>query len=261
MAGLPPLPKIDGDIFLDIFTHDSLKEEDELTQMNDDYGNTARLREIGDHVLDLAVTFHYYSSRQGGILTAEDIVTRRREALSDDKITHWMDAYELKGKIKAVPAERQAARSSPQLNDFFKKYVGAIYISQGMAVVQTWISRLLDPDVEPALPPKSQGTPQPSQQVMANAQPPPPAGLPPPIPTSAPPAGITLSLMNQTAMQRGYIVNYDPSQTGPSHTPTWTVRCLLNGTEYGSGTGKSQKQAKELAAQEAWERLGWGRGN
>ncbi|KAL1699512.1 hypothetical protein EV121DRAFT_296094 [Schizophyllum commune] len=278
MAGLPPLPKIEGDleILMDVFTHDSLKEDDELTHMNDDYGNTARLREIGDRVLDLAVTFHYYSDRQDGVLDAKEIVERRREALSNDKINHWMDAYELKGKIKAAPSERQAARSSPQLNDFFKKYVGAIYIRQGMGVIQTWISRLLNPDAEPVLPPESRGTPQPQRQDSllqdrSMASPPPPPGAPPPMPTGAPPGsphpthtggnGITLSLMNQTAMQKGFAVNYEASQTGPPHAPTWSVRCLLNGTVYGTGTGLSQKKAKELAAQEAWERVGWGHSN
>ena len=68
------------------------------------------------------------------------------------------------------------------------------------------------------------------------ASPPPPPGAPPPMPTGAPPGsphpmhpggnGITLSLMNQTAMQKGFAVNYEASQTGPPHAPTWSVRCL-----------------------------------
>ncbi|TRM66039.1 hypothetical protein BD626DRAFT_486582 [Schizophyllum amplum] len=280
MAGLPPLPKIEGDLdcLLDVFTHDSLRDEGEMGQMNNDYGNTARLREVGERVLELAVTFHYYNDSQDGMLTAEEIVMRRQEALSNDKINHWMDAYELKAKIKAAPSERAAARSSPELNNFFKKYVGAIYVRQGMDVVQTWISRLLNPDIEPILAPGRHTSPpqqqhqhyQQQQDVTMAPPPPPPTTAPPPMPAGAPPGtpapmipggnGVTLSLMNQTAMQKGFAVNYDASQTGPPHAPTWSVRCILNGNEYGTGTGTSQKKAKELAAKEAFERLGWARG-
>jgi len=32
----------------------------------------------------------------------------------------------------------------------------------------------------------------------------------------------------------------------------------MNGQEYGSGSGKSQKQAKEEAARMAWAAMAWG---
>ncbi|XP_041260310.1 interferon-induced, double-stranded RNA-activated protein kinase isoform X2 [Onychostruthus taczanowskii] len=43
--------------------------------------------------------------------------------------------------------------------------------------------------------------------------------------------------------------------TGPSHDPEFTVVVKINGKEYGRGTGKSKKEAKAVAAKEAWEMI------
>jgi hypothetical protein len=60
MATLPPLPRILGDVdlLLDVYTHKSLIFGG--APMNEEYGDTDRLAELGARVLDLAVTFHFY---------------------------------------------------------------------------------------------------------------------------------------------------------------------------------------------------------
>jgi hypothetical protein len=58
MAELPPLPTIVGeDLLLDIYTHKSLIPSG--APMNEEYGDTDRLADLGARVLDLAVTFHF----------------------------------------------------------------------------------------------------------------------------------------------------------------------------------------------------------
>ena len=72
MAGaLPPLPKIEGDVdlFLDVFTHNSLRMES--APMNEEYGNTDRLAELGASTLKLAVATHFF--RQKPLLSADEI--------------------------------------------------------------------------------------------------------------------------------------------------------------------------------------------
>lgn len=56
-------PKIEGDVdlVLDVYTHRSLRFEG--APMNDEYGDTDRLAELGAQVLDLAVTYHVYSKK------------------------------------------------------------------------------------------------------------------------------------------------------------------------------------------------------
>lgn len=72
MAQLPQLPKIEGDveILLDIYTHRSLRSSRD--EMNAEYGDTDRLAELGEHILDLAVTFQLYSKKP--LLHATSIV-------------------------------------------------------------------------------------------------------------------------------------------------------------------------------------------
>ncbi|NXO89699.1 E2AK2 kinase, partial [Certhia brachydactyla] len=51
-------------------------------------------------------------------------------------------------------------------------------------------------------------------------------------------------------------VVYDPiSMTGPPHDPEFKIVAKINGEEYGTGTGKSKKEAKAVAAKETWEMI------
>ncbi|XP_027537409.1 interferon-induced, double-stranded RNA-activated protein kinase [Neopelma chrysocephalum] len=49
---------------------------------------------------------------------------------------------------------------------------------------------------------------------------------------------------------------YDTAgMTGPSHDPEFTIVVKLNDVEYGTGTGKSKKEAKRIAAKKTWEMI------
>ena len=63
MSELPPLPRIDGDVdlMLDVYTHSSLRFGG--APMNDDYGDTERLAELGAKVLELTVTNQLFRQR------------------------------------------------------------------------------------------------------------------------------------------------------------------------------------------------------
>ncbi|KAF5384773.1 hypothetical protein D9615_001262 [Tricholomella constricta] len=263
MSPLPPLPKIEGDVdlVLDVYTHHSLRFEN--APMNDDYGDTERLAELGAHILDLAVTFHYYSKKP--MLTASQIAEHRAQALSPDKLKSWLDAYGLRNKLRFAPGAKDAIGTPEEIRRFFHTYVGALHIRNGMPTIQEWISRLIDPDAEPnALQIPAPGSDMPLGQQTWSPPPLQPPSSPPPLPPfTTPSAGsgvsnlVSLALVNQTAVQRGIAVTYSAEQTGLSHLPTWTVRCYMNGVEQGIGQGKSQKVAKEEAARQAWGRMGW----
>ena len=66
MANTNPLPAIpeiggDSDLILDVFTHSSLLPPGRA--MNEQYGDTERLAELGAMALDLVVTNHFYLLR------------------------------------------------------------------------------------------------------------------------------------------------------------------------------------------------------
>ncbi|KAF9015662.1 ribonuclease III domain-containing protein [Cyathus striatus] len=257
MTILPPLPRIEGntDLLLDVFTHKSLRFDG--APLNDDYGDTERLAEMGAKVVELAVTFHFYSIKPH--LTADIIARRKQDILSAETLNSWLEAYGLKAKLRCAPGHE--LDKPEEIHRFFNTYVGALYITSGLPSIQSWLSRLIDPEVDVSMPdlPPSYGS----------SAPPPPGPAPPvPSPPLSNPSSssgvdglalpmITLALVNQTAAQKGFIISYPASQTGPPHQPVWTVKCCLNGQERGSGTGKSQKAAREEAAKQAWVAMGW----
>lgn len=54
MASLPHLPALEGEVLLDVYTHNSLNHEE--TVFNENYGDNTRFQELGESVLTLAVT-------------------------------------------------------------------------------------------------------------------------------------------------------------------------------------------------------------
>ncbi|KAK0198835.1 hypothetical protein F5146DRAFT_1021182 [Armillaria mellea] len=257
---LPPLPMISGDynIMLDVYTHSTARPTGGV--MDPEYGNTERLAELGKRMLDLAATHHYFHVKPH--MSAGDIGDRRHEALSDEAIVRWIDGYQLKNKIRAYP--HTVLDDPNELRVFFHTFIGALYIRNGMREVQDWISHLIDPNQEPATMPSP-----PQQQQHTHSPPTQPSQLPPPMPfnSSIPPpmnqtptisSLITLQLVNQTAAQRGMTVTYSADSQGPPHAPIWTVQCLINGQAVGAGQARSQKLAREEAARQAWNAMGWG---
>ncbi|KAK0208743.1 hypothetical protein DFS33DRAFT_1305385 [Desarmillaria ectypa] len=267
-SNLPPLPKINGDynIMLDVYTHNTARPH--AGAMDEEYGNTERLEELGKRMLNLAVTCHFFSVKPH--LSAEDIRARRDDVLTDEAIARWIEGYDLKKKIRAFPHE--VLNDPNELRFFLHTFIGALYIRNGMAEVQEWISRLIDPNHEPVTihsppPPQTQGIPaQPPQYPPPPPPPPPPSDMPfnpaSPPPMAQTPQGInsliTLQLVNQTAAQKGCIVTYSAESHGLPHAPIWTAQCYINGQAMGSGQGRSQKLAKEEAARQMWNAMGWG---
>jgi len=274
MSELPPLPKIEGDVdlMLDVYTHSSLRFGG--APMNEDYGDTERLAELGAKVLELTVTNQLYSQRP--LLTGKDIQEKRIELVSNENLESWLKLYGLKEKLRVAPTEVHLLDNPEEMRKYFNSYIGALYIRNGLPTIQEWISRLIDPSVAPAqsttfsaVPSYSPYVQQNYSQQLGGYSPLPPTGLPPPLPNSPPhspsvamPSSsmslVTLALVNQTAAQKGFTVTYPAEQVGPPHQPTWTVKCFLNGQERGRGVGKSQKVAKEEAAKQAWAAMRWG---
>ena len=50
-------------------------------------------------------------------------------------------------------------------------------------------------------------------------------------------------------------INYAVDGSGPDHARTFEAVLRIGGTDYGSGTGNSKKEAEQEAAADAWRRL------
>lgn len=88
MSSLPPIPDIGGDVdlVLDVYTHASVRRPS-ITQMNEEYGDTDRLAELGANALDLVVTNHFYRVRP--FLSGREIQVRARVSPSSSFFLFW----------------------------------------------------------------------------------------------------------------------------------------------------------------------------
>ncbi|KIK97564.1 hypothetical protein PAXRUDRAFT_31732 [Paxillus rubicundulus Ve08.2h10] len=263
MNNIPALPSIEGDLILDVLTrqpHRNMMSPPD----NSEHGGSERLAGLGESVLDMVVVYTLFQKKPP--LSAAELSDQHHELLDDQHITQWLSMYSLKARVRGLqnPAILDRPDESRLL---FNSYVGAVYVQKGLPVVVDWISRLVCPDSEALVAPGSNAT---NLNVTAASSPPPyssssvaatPASAPPP-PMPAAQAGLAsvnaLSLFNQTCSQRGLVINWDSESEGPPHQPRWAVKCLVNGTLRGSGTGRNQKVAKEEAARQAFHSMGWG---
>ncbi|KZT30884.1 hypothetical protein NEOLEDRAFT_43340 [Neolentinus lepideus HHB14362 ss-1] len=270
MANIPPLPKLSGDMTLEVFTHKSLRFEG--APRNEEVGDSDRLAVLGGKVLDMVVANTLFNKRP--MLQADEIESETAEALSDGKVDGWISLYRLREKLRCTPDALQTLRTPKETRHLFDSYVGAVFFTSGLRVVQDWIAKLVDPESEPptivgtepeALPaPKRQRTDpapmnmSPMNMSPMNMSPPPPMMPPPPMPPASQPQMSYLQLFNQTANQRRLAVEYPAMFSGPPHAGQWTVTCRVNGVDRGHGAGQSKQVAKEQAAQQAFYALGWG---
>ncbi len=169
---------------------------------------------------------------------------------SDTQIQAWVDSYNLKDRLLYTQdfAERingadvgddlnrsrlsSDDRTFQETRFFFYSYIGAVYMRSGVAPIQNWIARLINPDAEavPLVNPPSPTYQMGGASTSQHRLPAPPATAPPPLPQ--PPAtgagasfGI-LARLNQTAIQKSIQVTYSAERSGESHNPQWTVRCV-----------------------------------
>ncbi|XP_054248220.1 interferon-induced, double-stranded RNA-activated protein kinase [Indicator indicator] len=65
-----------------------------------------------------------------------------------------------------------------------------------------------------------------------------------------------MAKLNIYCQRKNFSLKYDDlGKSGPSHDPEFTVVVKINNVEYGKGTGKKKKDAKEVAAKQTWEMI------
>uniref|UniRef100_A0A8C9F9I8 Eukaryotic translation initiation factor 2 alpha kinase 2 n=1 Tax=Pavo cristatus TaxID=9049 RepID=A0A8C9F9I8_PAVCR len=65
-----------------------------------------------------------------------------------------------------------------------------------------------------------------------------------------------MSEINRYCQKNKYKLDYvDVDMRGPSHDPEFTVMVKIDGKEYGTGTGKTKKEAKAAAAGKTWDMI------
>ncbi len=186
-----------------------------------------RLEFLGDAVLGLTITdelFHRHPERSEGDLAKLRASVVNTQALADvarHLSEHGLGAHMLLGRGEANTG---GADKSSILADGMESLLGAIYLHHGMEVAREAILRIFGPLLDTA-------------------------------PTLGAGLDWKTSLQELTASRSLGAPSYAVTSTGPDHHKEFTAVVVVNNTEYGSGVGRSKKEAEQKAAAAAYQAL------
>ncbi len=205
------------------FTHSSYVNEHRMTVSKDN----ERLEFLGDAVLELTVSeFLYakYPERSEGELTKQRASIVCEPSLVTHAVTLSFGEFVLLGKGE----EMTGGRSRPALlADVFEAFIGALYLDQGLAAVQTFLRAHMFPHIS------WEGRSQ-----MADYK---------------------TQLQELVQQQGSSSLEYRiVDERGPAHEKQFLAEVWMDETLLGHGTGRSKKEAEQEAAAKALSQLGKG---
>jgi len=183
-----------------------------------------RLEFLGDSVLGLVVTAALYRRHpdlpEGQLAKLRAAVVNMR-ALAGVGRTLELGQYLLLGRGEEASGGRD---KSSILADTVEALIGAVYLESGIDVATVFVHRLVDPLLD------------------ASAE----LG-----------AGLDwkTSLQELTAIAGLGVPEYSVTEEGPDHAKLFHAVALVQGTSYGTGSGRSKKEAEQAAAAAAFGRI------
>jgi ribonuclease-3 len=186
-----------------------------------------RLEFLGDAVLGLTITdelYHRHPDRSEGDLAKLRASIVNTQALADvgRKLCEGgLGVHLLLGRGEANTG---GAGKSSILADGMESLLGAIYLEHGIDVAREVILRLFGPLLDAA-------------------------------PTLGAGLDWKTSLQELTAARSMGAPSYVVTSTGPDHDKEFTAVVVVADTEYGSGVGRSKKEAEQKAAAATWKAL------
>ncbi len=183
-----------------------------------------RLEFLGDAVLGVIVTETLYRRfpdlPEGQLAKLRAAVVNMR-ALADVGRSLGLGDFLRLGRGEESTGGRN---KSSIVADALEALIGAVYVDAGLGAATDFVHRLFDERIEEAA---RMG-----------------AGL-----------DWKTSLQELTAAQFLGVPYYDVSESGPDHEKTFTAQVRVGGSVYGTGSGRSKKEAEQQAAEEAWNRI------
>jgi len=202
------------------FTHSSYVNEHRKSKQSDN----ERLEFLGDAVLELTVSHYLYKTYP---IMAEGEMTKLRAAIvCEPSLVSF--AEELKfGNLMLLGKgeELTGGRKRPALlADAFEAFIGALYLDQGLERVVEFLEKYVFPKVKEGA----------FSHVMDYK-----------------------SLLQEMVQHDGLgTVEYEiVEERGPAHNREFVSQVKINGQAFGSGTGKSKKEAEQKAAQFALSKI------
>ncbi len=183
-----------------------------------------RLEFLGDSVLGLVVTdalYHRHPDLPEGQLAKLRAAVVNMRALADVSRSLKLGEFLRLGRGEEGTGGRD---KSSILADTLEALIGAVYLDRGLGEASELVHRLFDPLIE-------------SSSHLG-------AGL-----------DWKTSLQELTATIGLGVPEYVVSESGPDHEKTFQASARVAGGDYGSGSGRSKKEAEQQAAEAAWTYL------
>ncbi|MDG5788225.1 ribonuclease III [Evansella sp. AB-P1] len=208
------------DLFIQAFTHSSYVNEHRIRPHEDN----ERLEFLGDAVLELAISQYLFKNYEN---MSEGEMTKLRAAIVCEPslakiadLLHFGD-YVLLGKGEEMTGGR---RRPALLADVFESFVGALYLDQGMDAVYEFLGNFVYPKI--------------AEGAFADM--------------------MDYKSQLQELIQRegqGQIQYKIVQEKGPAHAREFVSEVWLETHQLGKGTGRSKKEAEQMAAQKALEKM------
>jgi ribonuclease-3 len=183
-----------------------------------------RLEFLGDSVLGLSVTDALY--RDNPDLSEGELAKRRSAVVSTRALAGIARSLGVGRHVLLGHGEKRTngQDKSSILADTMEALIGAAYLCNGMEKARAMVMRLVGP-------------------LLAD--------------TEALGAGTDWKTCIQelAAARRLGAVQYQVTGSGPDHDRTFEARLLIGDRQYGGGSGRSKKEAEQVAASAAWNVL------
>ncbi|MFA9431310.1 ribonuclease III [Egicoccus sp. AB-alg2] len=183
-----------------------------------------RLEFLGDAVLALVVTdeiYHAHPTEQEGRLAKVRSAAVKTESLAEIARVLGLGRFVRLGRGEAISG---GADKDSILADTLEAVIGAVYLDSGFVGAYDLVERLF------------------AQRLLDLAER--DAAL-----------DYKTSLQELTAARFDVLPRYEVQDTGPDHQKIFTARVVVDGEVVGTGTGRSKKQAEQVAAREAYRTL------
>ncbi|HZC42424.1 MAG TPA: ribonuclease III [Streptosporangiaceae bacterium] len=180
-----------------------------------------RLEFLGDSVLGLVVTdslFREYPDLPEGQLAKLRAAVVNMRALADVARGLQLGSYVRLGRGEEGTGGRD---KSSILADTLEAVIGAVYVERGLTEASALVHRLFDPVI--------------ARSARLGA------GL-----------DWKTSLQELTASGVLGVPEYHVEESGPDHQKSFRASVTVGGHTYGSGSGRSKKEAEQQAAEAAW---------
>ncbi|KRV50985.1 ribonuclease III [Wenjunlia vitaminophila] len=183
-----------------------------------------RLEFLGDAVLSLVVTDTLY--RVHPDLAEGQLAKLRAAVVNARALAGVARGLDLGRFVRLGRGEEGTGGRDKNsiLADTLEAVLGAVYIDRGLDAASELIHRLFDPLIE----------------ASSNLG----AGL-----------DWKTSLQELTATAGIGVPEYGVTEEGPDHEKTFTATARVGGEAYGTGTGRSKKEAEQKAAETAWHAI------